>query len=116
MPDRGWGYQAVRVCKPCYSATVDGVLDVSGPNTEPNEVQVRKVGETVVGTVTSLATALEFPINVIKDSARYTVTIHTLAGYILYRLYSVSAGLTTGCPTARSVNAQFVIKISAAAA
>ena len=72
MPDRGWGYQAVRVCKPCYSATVDGVLDVSGPNTEPNEVQVRKVGETVVGTVTSLATALEFPINVIKDSARYT--------------------------------------------
>ena len=78
MPDRGWGYQAVRVCKPCYSATVDGVLDVSGPNTEPNEVQVRKVGETVVGTVTSLATALEFPINVIKDSARYTLTIHTL--------------------------------------
>jgi len=70
VPDRGWGYQAVRVCKPCYSATVDGVLDVSGPNTEPNEVQVRKVGETVVGTVTSLATALEFPINVIKDSAR----------------------------------------------
>ena len=113
MPDRGWGYQAVRVCKPCYSATVDGVLDVSGPNTEPNEVQVRKVGETVVGTVTSLATALEFPINVIKDSARYTHTLNTLG---IYSLLPVSAGPTTGCPTARSVNAQFVIKISAAAA
>ena len=70
VPDRGWGYQAVRVCKSCYSATSDGVLDVSGPNTEPNEVQVRKVGETVYGTVSSLASALEFPINVIKDSAR----------------------------------------------
>lgn len=70
VPDRGWGYQAVRVCKACYSATSDGVLDVSGPNTEPNEVQVRKVGETVYGTVSSLASALEFPINVIKDSAR----------------------------------------------
>merc|ERR1711936_339318 len=34
------------------------------------EVQVRKVGETVYGTVTSLATALEFPISVLKDSAR----------------------------------------------
>ena len=70
MPDRGWGYQAVRVCRACYSVTSDGVLDVSGPNTEPNEVQVRKVGETVYGTVSSLASALEFPINVIKDSAR----------------------------------------------
>ena len=101
------------MCKPCYSATVDGVLDVSGPNTEPNEVQVRKVGETVVGTVTSLATALEFPINVIKDSARYTLTIHTLD---ISSTFPVSSGLTTGCPTARSVNAQFVIKISAATA
>ena len=30
--------------------------------------QVRKVGETVYGTVTSLATALEFPISVLKVS------------------------------------------------
>ena len=60
----------MRVCKPCYSATDDGVLESSGPNLEPNEVQVRKVGETVYGTVSSLATALEMPINMIKDSAR----------------------------------------------
>ena len=58
------------MCQPCYSATQDGVLEVSGPNIEPNEVHVRKVGETVVGTVSSLATALEYPINIIKDSAR----------------------------------------------
>ena len=70
VPERGWGYQPVRVCRPCYSATQDGVLEVTGPNIEPNEVHVRKVGETVVGTVSSLATALEYPINMIKDSAR----------------------------------------------
>lgn len=70
VPDRGWGYQAVRVCKHCYSVTNNGVLEPAGPNLEPNEVQVRRVGETVYGTVSSLATALEFPINMIKDSAR----------------------------------------------
>merc|ERR1719323_2647728 len=70
VPDRGWGYQAVRVCKHCYSVTNNGVLEPAGPNLEPNEVQVRRVGETVYGTVSSLATALEFPINMIKHSAR----------------------------------------------
>jgi len=70
VPERGWGYQAVRVCKPCYNATAQGVLEPSGPSLEPNEVQVRKVGETVYGTVSSLATALEFPISILKDSAR----------------------------------------------
>ena len=51
--------------------TVDDVLNDTGhANIEPNEVQVRKVGETVYGTVSSLATALEFPINIIKDTAR----------------------------------------------
>ena len=74
VPDRGWGYQAVRVCKPCYQTTVDDVLNETGQNNiEPNEVQVRKVGETVYGTVSSLATALEFPINIIKDTARYEI-------------------------------------------
>ena len=60
----------MRVCKPCYNATAQGVLEPSGPSLEPNEVQVRKVGETVYGTVSSLATALEFPISILKDSAR----------------------------------------------
>ena len=44
--------------------------DTQGNSLEPNEVQVRKVGETVYGTVSSLATALEFPITILKDSAR----------------------------------------------
>jgi len=70
VPDKGWGYQAVRVCKPCYSVTEHGVPDTQGNSLEPNEVQVRKVGETVYGTVSSLATALEFPITILKDSAR----------------------------------------------
>ena len=42
VPDRGWGYQAVRVCKHCYSVTNNGVLEPAGPNLEPNEVQVRE--------------------------------------------------------------------------
>jgi len=72
VPDRGWGYAAVRVCKPCYNMTADERIEGVGvvSNSEPNEVQVRKVGETVYGTVSSLATAFEFPINIIKDSAR----------------------------------------------
>jgi len=65
-PDRGWGFQPVRVCKSCY-AEGEGGREGRG---EAQEVQVRKVGETVYGTVTSLATALEFPISVLKDSAR----------------------------------------------
>lgn len=70
VPDRGWGYAAVRVCKPCYNMTADERIEGVVSNSEPNEVQVRKVGETVYGTVSSLATAFEFPINIIKDSAR----------------------------------------------
>lgn len=71
VPDRGWGYAAVRVCKPCYNMTADERIEGGVSNNEPNEVQVRKVGETVYGTVSSLATAFEFPINIIKDSARF---------------------------------------------
>eukprot|EP00092_Neocalanus_flemingeri_P009959 GFUD01010737.1.p1 GENE.GFUD01010737.1~~GFUD01010737.1.p1 ORF type:complete len:703 (-),score=93.22 GFUD01010737.1:369-2477(-) len=81
VPERGWGFQAVRVCKPCYTATAQGVLEVTGPSLEPNEVQVRKVGETVYGTVSSLANALEFPISILKDSARpdYWVPDHEIS-------------------------------------
>jgi len=77
VPDRGWGYLPVRVCRPCYHLT-----DRAGSHTvETNEVQVRKVGETVVGTVSSLATALEFPISILKDSARpdYWVPDHEIS-------------------------------------
>jgi len=81
VPERGWGFQAVRVCRPCYNATAQGVLESSGPSLEPNEVQVRKVGETVYGTVSSLANALEFPISILKDSARpdYWVPDHEIS-------------------------------------
>ena len=69
------------MCKPCYTATAQGVLEVTSPSLEPNEVQVRKVGETVYGTVSSLANALEFPISILKDSARpdYWVPDHEIS-------------------------------------
>ena len=56
-------------------------MEASGPSLEPNEVQVRKVGETVYGTVSSLANALEFPISILKDSARpdYWVPDHEIS-------------------------------------
>lgn len=69
-PERGWGFQPVRVCHSCYAVPDSGVIEVSKPCQEPQEVQVRRVGETVYGTVSSIATALEFPISVLKDSAR----------------------------------------------
>ena len=78
MPDRGWGYLPVRVCRPCYDITDRGQ---GTQGMESNEVQVRKVGETVYGTVSSLATALEFPISILKDSARpdYWVPDHEIS-------------------------------------
>jgi len=70
VPEHGWGTEPVRVCKPCYTRTSQGVRGGTGPNIEPSEVQARKVGETVYGTVSSLANVLEFPVSIIKDSAR----------------------------------------------
>jgi len=69
-PDRGWGFAPVRVCRTCYESVEEGAREVPATMGEPQEVQVRRVGETVYGTVSSLATALEFPISVLKDSAR----------------------------------------------
>jgi len=68
-PERGWGFAPVRVCKHCYPIGSEGVLELPSSG-EPGEIQARKVGETVLGTVTSLASALEYPINVLKESAR----------------------------------------------
>merc|ERR1719369_19644 len=62
VPERGWGFQPVRVCKACYPVGSEGILDVSGSR-EPGEVQARKVGESVLGTVSSLASALESPMS-----------------------------------------------------
>jgi len=68
VPEKGWGFQPVRVCKICYLVGCEE--SSTGQQTQPKEVQVRKVGETVYETVTSLANTLEIPISLIKDSAR----------------------------------------------
>ncbi|XP_023324925.1 zinc finger FYVE domain-containing protein 1, partial [Eurytemora carolleeae] len=69
VPEKGWGVHPVRVCKLC-SLVCDQDVVHNSHQTEPKEVQVRKVGESVLGTVSSLANTLEIPISLIKDSAR----------------------------------------------
>ena len=109
VPDRGWGYAAVRVCKPCYNMTADERIEGGVSNNEPNEVQVRKVGETVYGTVSSLATAFEFPINIIKDSARF-FSDKSSYNYLFYTNYF--SGQIIGFLIVKLLSAQFVIKTS----
>lgn len=77
VPERGWGPEEnVRVCKPCYRpkpSVVNGdVVHNHQKAAESGEtVQARKYGEKFVGTLNSLAAVvLDYPINVLKDSAR----------------------------------------------
>merc|ERR1719322_1237102 len=75
-PERGWDpSEPVRVCKTCYDrrTTSNQVKQsVQSSGREPQEqVQARRYGEKVVGTLNSLASAmLEYPINAIKETAR----------------------------------------------
>lgn len=80
VPEKGWGFQPVRVCKICHMVGDENTFSKPRSDAEPKEVQVRKVGETVIGTVSSLANTLEIPISLIKDSARpeYWVPDHEI--------------------------------------
>ncbi|XP_059162270.1 zinc finger FYVE domain-containing protein 1-like isoform X2 [Physella acuta] len=67
VPERGWGPEPVRVCDACYSK------DEKEINSEESPQQValtaRKVGEVVTSTFSAVASALDYPIGVIKSSA-----------------------------------------------
>lgn len=63
IPERGWGEdEPVRVCDACYAG------DEVRPAEEP--VTARKVGEVVSSTLGVLASALDYPMGMLKDSAR----------------------------------------------
>ncbi|XP_067682837.1 zinc finger FYVE domain-containing protein 1-like isoform X2 [Haliotis asinina] len=61
VPERGWGMEPVRVCKDCLQGeTKEGEAPVTA----------RKVGEVVTSTLGAVASAIDYPIGMLKDSAR----------------------------------------------
>lgn len=71
VPERGWGNELVRVCDDCFEAeTCHAETSASSePGTE-SELTARKVGEVICSTLGVVASAMEYPIGFIKDSAR----------------------------------------------
>lgn len=71
VPERGWSYP-VRVCDNCLndSVSVDRVSVSSDVSSDDTEIRVRKVTEVVVSTISSVASVLEYPKSIIKDTAR----------------------------------------------
>lgn len=66
VPERGW-QTAVRVCEDCYSTSM---TDSSSSTGSESKVTARKVGESVTTALDVMATAINYPIGMIKDSAR----------------------------------------------
>ncbi|XP_074660644.1 zinc finger FYVE domain-containing protein 1-like isoform X2 [Tubulanus polymorphus] len=62
VPERGWGEALVRVCDDCYEKNVDDTDDI--------QVTARKVTEAVGSTVGVLASAIDYPMEFLKESAR----------------------------------------------
>ncbi|GCC17655.1 zinc finger FYVE domain-containing protein 1-like isoform X1 [Chiloscyllium punctatum] len=80
VPERGWGSAPVRVCDGCYEAAVirTDVEDEDGD--ESGTIIARKVGEAVQNTFGAVATAIDFPLGLVKDAARpsYWVPDHEI--------------------------------------
>nr|CAD7424228.1 unnamed protein product [Timema monikensis] len=71
VPDRGW-HSPVRVCDTCFKqVSANSNLDVLD-DIDDTEVRVRKYGEVVVNTISTVASVLEYPRDLIKSSARPT--------------------------------------------
>ncbi|CAH0392795.1 unnamed protein product [Bemisia tabaci] len=81
VPEKGWE-SPVRVCDICYKglSKIAESYESSDHNSDDNEVIVRKVGEAVVSTISSVVSVLEYPKSFIKDSARpaYWVPDHEI--------------------------------------
>lgn len=74
-PQRGWGDVAMRVCKPCYEAAPLALLNGSpsdvGSENDPG-LTARRIEEAVQSTLGVVASAAEYPIEILKDSVRPT--------------------------------------------
>lgn len=68
VPERGWGEMEVRVCDKCYGGKkMSDSNDSTGSN---SQVTARKVGEVVTSAISVAASTLNYPIDMIKDTAR----------------------------------------------
>ncbi|XP_078262257.1 zinc finger FYVE domain-containing protein 1 isoform X2 [Rhinoraja longicauda] len=79
VPERGWGLAPVRVCDECHErAMTETAADEDGD--ESGTIIARKVGEAVQNTFGAVATAIDFPLGLVKDAARpsYWVPDHEI--------------------------------------
>lgn len=66
VPERGWT-DLVRVCDDCYKVNMTDSNSSTGSDTQ---VTARKVGESVTLALDAMATAINYPLGMLKDSAR----------------------------------------------
>ncbi|XP_072344034.1 zinc finger FYVE domain-containing protein 1 isoform X2 [Scyliorhinus torazame] len=80
VPERGWGSAPVRVCDECYEDAVIKADVVHEDGDESGTIIARKVGEAVQNTFGAVATAIDFPLGLMKDAARpsYWVPDHEI--------------------------------------
>ncbi|XP_030381281.1 zinc finger FYVE domain-containing protein 1-like [Scaptodrosophila lebanonensis] len=72
VPARGW-LQPVRVCNDCYQQLrrKSDITPGSKPTNDEGDVLVRKYGETIYNTISTVAAvAIEYPKEILKDTAR----------------------------------------------
>eukprot|EP00094_Tigriopus_californicus_P012713 TCALIF_12290-PA protein Name:"Similar to ZFYVE1 Zinc finger FYVE domain-containing protein 1 (Homo sapiens)" AED:0.02 eAED:0.02 QI:61/1/1/1/1/0.75/4/514/657 len=80
VPEKGWP-EPVRSCRQCYtsyqsttrgssSSSSSGGRYMGGGDSSSASIQTRRMGEKVVGSISTFASMFQYPINVMKDSAR----------------------------------------------
>ncbi|XP_052767142.1 zinc finger FYVE domain-containing protein 1-like [Mya arenaria] len=67
VPERGWT-SPVRVCDECFQ--INKMTDSTSSTGSDTQVTARKVGETVSTAIDAVASAINYPIGMLKDSAR----------------------------------------------
>lgn len=83
VPERGWGYQPVRVCDQCFEKGINFVFDFmsiiylfftlssffSGERSSDSinpEITARKVGEVLQNTIGSVVSAIDYPLGTLS--------------------------------------------------
>uniref|UniRef100_UPI00398EE2AC zinc finger FYVE domain-containing protein 1 isoform X2 n=1 Tax=Pristiophorus japonicus TaxID=55135 RepID=UPI00398EE2AC len=80
VPERGWGLVPVRVCDACYEGAIIRTEVIDDDGDEGSTIMARRVGEVVQNTFGAVATAIDFPLGLVKDAARpsYWVPDHEI--------------------------------------